>query len=550
MTESYHGFIDTARDALLIFEACNLGYLPRVQRRFSERERQTIRSGAVYIWDEEETGMRRWTDGRTWSPSRVHGCFLIYYELEGRRHQFVNGSNNRTSRYSPRSGQVEASPLHTSYDSCPPNIMQKEQGLIKKALSLCTNDKRKLHLVCYYSREDVESGCLTSPTNDPRFANIQVCEDRYPEIGHGSSRGDRYSRSRFNNQQRAISVGSASARDGPPAYVRSSMAAERRSPRSYRSEVYRYPSYGPYAGPVRHVQVPVQQQAAVPQPAGPTVVPASPHVVVYGPPAPISTPRDDKIAHSGPLRSPATYQPSSSTPYIQHPHSYPASPWPATPQPSSNHHVYSKHASTAAPAPSSVPSTPATPSYPAHPIWQHSEPPMMYAGTRSSGSIHPPPPGAQWDGNTKGLMIHLAEPNRSPVTGNSASSVPPTPSIHYSEYNAQQQPRVQPQTPHSAAPPLPNGISHHVNTTSAGSGRPPIRLPPISKFDSVSPTGLSSNMLSMPCSPMANMKLEADDAHVVADPRRVVSSKSARWSPYTAESRGWKRLPPSPTPSL
>ncbi|KAI9503750.1 Gti1/Pac2 family-domain-containing protein, partial [Coemansia spiralis] len=145
MTETYHGFIDTAHDALLIFEACNAGLLPRVQRRFSDRERQTIRSGAVYVWDEEETGMRRWTDGRTWSPSRVHGCFLIYYELEGRRPQF-------------------------------------EQGLIKKALSLCTNDKRKLHLVCYYSRDDVEVGCLTSPTNDPAFNGIQIYEERYPEI--------------------------------------------------------------------------------------------------------------------------------------------------------------------------------------------------------------------------------------------------------------------------------------------------------------------------------------------------------------------------------
>ncbi|KAJ2725590.1 Gluconate transport-inducing protein, partial [Coemansia sp. Benny D115] len=196
MTETYHGLIDTAHDALLIFEACNNGFLPRVQRRFSERERQTIRSGAVYVWDEEETGMRRWTDGRTWSPSRVHGCFLIYYELEGRRHQFVNknsATSGRSSRNSPRSGQVESSPFVTSsFDPCPPNIMQKEQGLIKKALSLCTNDKRKLHLVCYYSREDVESGCLMSPTNDPRFASLKIYEERYPEIGHGAGRAERY----------------------------------------------------------------------------------------------------------------------------------------------------------------------------------------------------------------------------------------------------------------------------------------------------------------------------------------------------------------------
>ncbi|KAJ2889099.1 Gluconate transport-inducing protein [Coemansia asiatica] len=285
MTETYHGFIDTAHDALLIFEACNSGFLPRVQRRFSDRERQTIRSGAVYVWDEEETSMRRWTDGRTWSPSRVHGCFLIYYELEGRRHQFVNkgqSSQSRSSRNSPRSSQTD--PIH-GYDPSPPNIMQKEQGLIKKALSLCTNDKRKLHLVCYYSREDVESGCLMSPTNDPRFAGLQIFEERYPEIGHGSGRSDRYGGGRIK-----ASVGSSSsssrhwnptspdspgvARDGPPAYVRTSMAIEKRS-RLYRNEVFRYPSYGPYAGPVRHVNASAGSQ--IPQsyqpPMGSTDVP-------------------------------------------------------------------------------------------------------------------------------------------------------------------------------------------------------------------------------------------------------------------------------------
>ncbi|KAJ2638488.1 Gluconate transport-inducing protein [Coemansia sp. RSA 1286] len=271
MTETYHGFIDTAHDALLIFEACNSGFLPRVQRRFSDRERQTIRSGAVYVWDEEETGMRRWTDGRTWSPSRVHGCFLIYYELEGRRHQFVNKSQagqSRSSRNSPRSGQTES--MH-SYDPSPPNIMQKEQGLIKKALSLCTNDKRKLHLVCYYSREDVESGCLMSPTNDPRFAGVQIFEERYPEIGHGSGRSDRYGGGRIktsvgtNRQWNPTSPDSpGAARDGPPAYVRTSMTIEKRS-RSYRNEVFRYPSYGPYVGPVRHINASGPQTSQISQ---------------------------------------------------------------------------------------------------------------------------------------------------------------------------------------------------------------------------------------------------------------------------------------------
>ncbi|KAJ2452158.1 Gluconate transport-inducing protein [Coemansia sp. RSA 2336] len=325
MTETYHGFIDTAYDALLIFEACCNGLLPRVPRRFTDRERQTIRSGAVYVWDEDETGMRRWTDGRTWSPSRVHGCFLIYYELEGRRHQFVNRNNARSS---PRSGQKEKSPLHVSYDPCPPNVMQKEQGLIKKALSLCTNDKHKLHLVCYYSREDVESGCLMSPTNDPRFAGIQVYEDRYPEISHGSGRLDR------SGGGRARSLASsrqwrqmAECPTRQPIYAR---------PRPQQPEIYRYPSYGPYAGPVRHVNV-----SAGPAHHGNASAGSANHVNV-----------SSGSAH---------YANASAGPIHPQPYSMPMS---------------------AASQPHSEESPPVQ--YSSPPVWQHSEPPTMYAAQHGS----------------------------------------------------------------------------------------------------------------------------------------------------------------------
>ncbi|KAJ2684078.1 Gluconate transport-inducing protein, partial [Coemansia spiralis] len=199
MTETFHGFVDTAFDALLLFDACCDGRLPRVPRRFGDRERQTIQSGAVYVWDEEETGMRRWTDGRTWSPSRVNGCFLIYYELEGRRHQFVSRDGHgaaRRGRRSPLVASVGPSSLFASYDPCPPNVVQKEQGLVKKALSLCTGNKRRLHLVCYYSREDVDSGRLVTPSNDPMFAGMNIQEERYPELANGLGRFDRYGSNR------------------------------------------------------------------------------------------------------------------------------------------------------------------------------------------------------------------------------------------------------------------------------------------------------------------------------------------------------------------
>ena len=80
--ETFYGLVENTLDALRIFQMCRDGRLNRVRRRLHERERRLIRSGSVFVFDEEESGIRRWTDGRLWSPSRILGNFLIYRELE------------------------------------------------------------------------------------------------------------------------------------------------------------------------------------------------------------------------------------------------------------------------------------------------------------------------------------------------------------------------------------------------------------------------------------------------------------------------------------
>src|SRR3954470_23374994 len=105
--ETYNGLVRTPTDAIILFEACRLGLLPRVQRRLSEKERQSIRSGSVFVWDEREAGMRRWTDGKSWSASRVSGSFLTYREMEGKRGggQFVPPPVSRMAGKTPDSGK-------------------------------------------------------------------------------------------------------------------------------------------------------------------------------------------------------------------------------------------------------------------------------------------------------------------------------------------------------------------------------------------------------------------------------------------------------------
>ena len=78
----FYGWIDSTWDALLILEAARKGIVPRVTRRFHDLEkRNMIRSGAVIVFTEEESGIKRWTDPYVWSASRMLGNFMVCEHL-------------------------------------------------------------------------------------------------------------------------------------------------------------------------------------------------------------------------------------------------------------------------------------------------------------------------------------------------------------------------------------------------------------------------------------------------------------------------------------
>ena len=89
----WSGWIETTGDALLILEAARRGLIPRVTRRLVDAERRMITSGSVFVFDEDESGIKRWTDGLFWSPSRILGNFLLYRETDKR--------GNRSARPDP-----------------------------------------------------------------------------------------------------------------------------------------------------------------------------------------------------------------------------------------------------------------------------------------------------------------------------------------------------------------------------------------------------------------------------------------------------------------
>lgn len=70
-------------DAHKLFEAVRQGILPAVTRRLNDSERIAhIKSGSVFVWEQSENpmGLKRWTDDRSWSASRMREPYLFYDE--------------------------------------------------------------------------------------------------------------------------------------------------------------------------------------------------------------------------------------------------------------------------------------------------------------------------------------------------------------------------------------------------------------------------------------------------------------------------------------
>ena len=80
---TYNGYIHNTRDALAVIQQVLDKQLEPVSRRPHERERGIlIVSGSVFVFIEQLSGIKRWTDGISWSPSRIQGRFLVYGELD------------------------------------------------------------------------------------------------------------------------------------------------------------------------------------------------------------------------------------------------------------------------------------------------------------------------------------------------------------------------------------------------------------------------------------------------------------------------------------
>jgi Gti1/Pac2 family transcription factor len=234
---TFYGYVATSNDALLIFEAARSnGILSKVSRRPHDRERdRLIKSGNIFVFDEHSSGIRRWTDGVAWSPSRILGNYLIYRQLErplqpgekkrAQKHRLSNGGQRAGSDQpgidsperlksdltpvrtpSPReaggpirshskkvksdsssnasdNGSISNKPRRWSEEqekelagSLTDSYGFKEGGLIKKTMSV-EYEGTVHHLVSYYTIDDVMLSRLPQPSQDPRLADLPIGSD-------------------------------------------------------------------------------------------------------------------------------------------------------------------------------------------------------------------------------------------------------------------------------------------------------------------------------------------------------------------------------------
>ncbi|KAH6712427.1 gluconate transport inducer 1/Pac2, partial [Leptodontidium sp. MPI-SDFR-AT-0119] len=163
---TYQGYVRTREDAILLFEACQLDVLPKILRRLSRKERKVLISpGAVFVWDELEAGIQRWTDGRLWGSIALSETFIIRREMERkvRRTSIVDESDalDAHGKTNPRGRDLD---LQTD-DGATDGYIYKPNGLVRKSMTITTSG-RQLHLVTYHNPSRGNSPDLPTPTSD------------------------------------------------------------------------------------------------------------------------------------------------------------------------------------------------------------------------------------------------------------------------------------------------------------------------------------------------------------------------------------------------
>ncbi|TGO75364.1 hypothetical protein BELL_0218g00060 [Botrytis elliptica] len=182
---TWYGYIPDTKAAMILLEAAFTGKINHIARRPHDKERsELIKSGNIFIHEAQSSGVKRWTDGTTWSPSRMVGNFLVYRELnkpfapgekkramaKDKRQGIRKNGNGSTSPggsvYSSMHGPLNKEMERELVGSLVDSYDFKKDGncLIKKTITVQVGELTH-HIVSYYTIDDVVSGKLSIPQN-------------------------------------------------------------------------------------------------------------------------------------------------------------------------------------------------------------------------------------------------------------------------------------------------------------------------------------------------------------------------------------------------
>ncbi|KAF7292970.1 hypothetical protein MIND_01196200 [Mycena indigotica] len=130
------GSVRTTLDALTLIHAARGGRVPYISQQLNKVQcKAFVKSGAIFIFSPEESNIKRWMDGLTWSTSRAIGNFLFYHELD-----------RDPSRDIPPKASKDFKP----------------NGLIKKAITMHVAET-EYRVISYYTVSDLVKGELDTP---------------------------------------------------------------------------------------------------------------------------------------------------------------------------------------------------------------------------------------------------------------------------------------------------------------------------------------------------------------------------------------------------
>ncbi|KAF8965300.1 Gti1/Pac2 family-domain-containing protein [Flammula alnicola] len=171
--------IRDTHDAHVIFEAVRQGFLAPVMRRLNEMERgMLVRSGAVFVWFEsdDDSGLKRWTDGRVWGQSRMREPYLFYDEKMPYDAAQAASEANRAPAFRFVDGVARPGPSSSAL-SHQDRTINHHPGLVKQAYSAWVMPNpharpQKWHITAYFTYADLPH--LPMIEHDPMLQKIIV----------------------------------------------------------------------------------------------------------------------------------------------------------------------------------------------------------------------------------------------------------------------------------------------------------------------------------------------------------------------------------------